>query len=738
MSVHGVIAPVSVLRKEQVMQNRKIRIGIDVGGTFTHAVALDHQSYEVIAHAVTPTTHSSRYSVSEGIIKTFQDVLVQTGAAPADVVFVAHSTTQATNALLEGDVAKVGVVGMGRGLEAIKAKTDTMIADIPLNESKALHTAHSFLNTDPKEFTQAKINQVIEELRKKGCSVIVASEAFGVDDPHREDMVTSLAQQLGLPATASHEISQLYGLKVRTRTAVINASILPKMTQTADMTNESIQRSGITAPLMIMRSDGGVMDIQQMRKRPILTLLSGPAAGIAAALMYANVSDGIFLEVGGTSTDISVIHNGKAMVKSASVGGHSTFLKTLDSRTVGIGGGSMIRIDSAGQVRDVGPRSAHIAGLTYLAFAEPEELQDARPVLAAPIEGDPPDHLMMENPAGKRFAVTLTDAAMMAGAVQPSDYAFGNLENVRLCFDKLSEEYGQPPQAFAEAVLDKAIQRVDATVQALLQDYQLDPKLLSLVGGGGGCTTVVPWLSRHTGIRYVIADKAEVISAIGAAMAMLRDTVARTVIDPTPEDIAAIRRQAVDSLISMGAAPDSIEVQMEIDQQKNIVQATATGSLQMEQQDLGMGRASQEELSQIAADSLRVQPGQETLAGQTEGLFIFSSVRRVSRLFGLFHRDEQDFRVLDRRGVVKLQVNNGQLLCTSGGRFSADLDAFLQEVSSYNDAGQILPEVFVLHGSRIVDLSSVLVHDQVMQLAALELEGAAPDTPICVLTHPRK
>lgn len=738
MSVHGVIAPVSVLRKEQVMQNRKIRIGIDVGGTFTHAVALDHQSYEVIAHAVTPTTHSSRYSVSEGIIKTFQDVLVQTGAAPEDVVFVAHSTTQATNALLEGDVAKVGVVGMGRGLEAIKAKTDTMIADIPLNESKALHTAHSFLNTDPKEFTQAKINQVIEELRKKGCSVIVASEAFGVDDPHREDMVTSLAQQLGLPATASHEISQLYGLKVRTRTAVINASILPKMTQTADMTNESIQRSGITAPLMIMRSDGGVMDIQQMRKRPILTLLSGPAAGIAAALMYANVSDGIFLEVGGTSTDISVIHNGKAMVKSASVGGHSTFLKTLDSRTVGIGGGSMIRIDSAGQVRDVGPRSAHIAGLTYLAFAEPEELQDARPVLAAPIEGDPPDHLMMENPAGKRFAVTLTDAAMMAGAVQPSDYAFGNLENVRLCFDKLSEEYGQPPQAFAEAVLDKAIQRVDATVQALLQDYQLDPKLLSLVGGGGGCTTVVPWLSRHTGIRYVIADKAEVISAIGAAMAMLRDTVARTVIDPTPEDIAAIRRQAVDSLISMGAAPDSIEVQMEIDQQKNIVQATATGSLQMEQQDLGMGRASQEELSQIAADSLRVQPGQETLAGQTEGLFIFSSVRRVSRLFGLFHRDEQDFRVLDRRGVVKLQVNNGQLLCTSGGRFSADLDAFLQKVSSYNDAGQILPEVFVLHGSRIVDLSSVLVHDQVMQLAALELEGAAPDTPICVLTHPRK
>lgn len=81
-------------KKGTIMQKRKIRIGIDVGGTFTHAVALEHQSYQVIAHAVTPTTHSSQYSVSEGIIKTFQDVLQQTGAAPEDVVFVAHSTTR--------------------------------------------------------------------------------------------------------------------------------------------------------------------------------------------------------------------------------------------------------------------------------------------------------------------------------------------------------------------------------------------------------------------------------------------------------------------------------------------------------------------------------------------------------------------------------------------------------------------------------------------------------------------
>ena len=359
------------------MSERKVRIGIDVGGTFTHAVALDYRTYELVAHAVTPTTHTSKYSVSEGIIKVFQAVLEKSGVKAEDVIFVAHSTTQATNALLEGDVVKVGVIGMGKGMESVRAKTDTDIDDIELSDGKYLYTETEYLNSTSENF-ESEADSAVKRLMEKGCKVIVSSEAFGVDDISNEDFIVSVAEKNETPATASHEISQLYGLKVRTRTAVVNASILPKMTQTADMTNESIMKSGIQAPLMIMRSDGGVMDITQMRKRPILTLLSGPAAGIAAALMYVNISDGIFLEVGGTSTDISAMKNGKAMLKSASIGGHATYLKTLDSRTVGIGGGSMVRLNENGQVNDVGPRSAHIAGLTYIAFAQPEELEEMK------------------------------------------------------------------------------------------------------------------------------------------------------------------------------------------------------------------------------------------------------------------------------------------------------------------------------------------------------------------------
>lgn len=131
-------------------------------------------------------------------------------------------------------------------------------------------------------FTREQVETAVQKMKAEGCQVIVASEAFSVDNVENEQTVTAVAAENGLPATASHEISQLYGLKVRTRTAVVNASILPKMTATAELTDESIKKSGIKAPLMIMRSDGGVMDLVQMKQRPILTMLSGPGLALCA------------------------------------------------------------------------------------------------------------------------------------------------------------------------------------------------------------------------------------------------------------------------------------------------------------------------------------------------------------------------------------------------------------------------------------------------------------------------
>ena len=297
-----------------------VRMGIDVGGTFTDAVVLDNDTFELIGTVKIPTTHKAEHGVAEGIVEALHAALERYNISPEDVVFIAHGTTQATNALLEGDVEKVGVLGLGKGVEGVKVKQDTQIGNIELAKDKFLYTKHYFM---PEEnWTEEELSACMEDMKANGIKVAVVSAAYSVDDPRSELAVKEKLDENGFAVTCGHDISKLYGLRIRTRTAVINSSILPKMIQTAAMTEESVAQSGIKAPLMIMRCDGGVMSVREVRTRPILTMLSGPAAGVAGALMYEKVSEGIFQEVGGTSTDISAVHNGQVMISYAEVGGH--------------------------------------------------------------------------------------------------------------------------------------------------------------------------------------------------------------------------------------------------------------------------------------------------------------------------------------------------------------------------------------------------------------------------------
>lgn len=718
------------------MNDRTILVGIDVGGTFTHAVAIQQPGNHIIAHAVTPTTHSSKDSVSEGIITAFHDVLEKTHASNSEIQFVAHSTTQATNALLEGDVAKVGIIGMGKGLESLRAKADTQVKNLELSQGKYLSTRHIYINTGSSEFSDQAIQKILSEMKKEGCEVIVATEAFSVDDTKNEDRVVELAMKQGFSATASHEISQLYGLKVRTRTAVINASILPKMTSTALLTDKSVKESGIKAPLMIMRSDGGVMDLEQMKRRPILTMLSGPAAGIAAALMYVKISDGIFLEIGGTSTDISAIKNGKAMSKSASVGGHLTYLKTLDSRTVGIGGGSMVRMKGS-EVHEVGPRSAHIANLGYIAFSNPEDLKRIQPQLIQPMKNDPSDYLVAVNPEGKCFAITLTDASIVLEMTNPGDYAYNQRDTVFNVFTQVASEYGKTAREFATEILDKAIAKVQPVVDDLLTEYDQDPALVSLIGGGGGATTVVPWLGKCMGMKHLIAPKAEVISAIGAALAMLRDCVEWSVINPSEQEIVGIRKEAIGRLDSMGADPCTIEVQIEIDQSKNILRAIATGAFRMDKTTNEMVSITREEKLLKAAESFKCDVSQVQIVAETSRLSVYGHTMVQKQLFGLLKKSTRQYRVLDSNGVVKLQSNHGAVRqCIANDRDA--LDSFIEQEAEYNDVGMVLPKVFLLYGNRITDFSTILNYDQLKSLISIELEGLPMDEPVVVFISMRK
>ena len=160
---------------------RKIRVGIDVGGTHTKAVALDNETQEIVGESIVMTSHDdAELGVAKGVIECFEQCLTKNNIAPEDVVFIAHSTTQATNALLEGDVAKVGILGMAKGgLEGLLAKSQTNIGDIDLGTGRKIETCHTFIKN--KDINEANIASKIDELTEKGAEVIVASQAFGVD-----------------------------------------------------------------------------------------------------------------------------------------------------------------------------------------------------------------------------------------------------------------------------------------------------------------------------------------------------------------------------------------------------------------------------------------------------------------------------------------------------------------------------------------------------------------------------
>ena len=357
-----------------------------------------------------------------------------------DVAFIAHSTTQATNALLEGDVARVGVIGLVRSA-AWLARRHMRFGTISLAPGSTLAAGFHFARAaDEREVCRA-----VDAAIAGGAQAIAATEAFGVDRPGAESFTAAYARERGVEATSGHDVSSMYGLRARTRTAALNAAMLPRMVRTSRMTAAAVSRAEIPAPLMIMRSDGGVMDVREIERRPILTLLSGPAAGVAGALLHDNLTDGIFVEVGGTSSDCSAIRGGRPQMRPARIGGHRTMLQTLDVRTLGIAGGSMVRVGGGGIV-DVGPRSAHIAGCAYACLRRRSARStDARVETMAPSTRDPADYAVLVARDGTRMAITTTCAANALGIVPEGAYARGNAESARRAFALLAHHTGSDP-----------------------------------------------------------------------------------------------------------------------------------------------------------------------------------------------------------------------------------------------------------------------------------------------------
>ncbi|MEW2411004.1 hydantoinase/oxoprolinase family protein [Streptomyces griseoviridis] len=708
------------------MTTHRIRVGIDVGGTFTDAVAVDATSLRLLGQVKVPTSHHHEDGVAHGIVQALDRLLTEVGRAPADVAFLAHGTTQATNALLEGDVATVGLIGIGTGPAALLTRRLASLGRLDLAPGKRLPLAYAHV-ADPDD--PDAVRSAVGHLTEAGAQVLVATEPFAVDRPEGEKAVLDAARPAGLPMTAAHEITSLYGLHKRTRTAVVNAAILPRMLATADLVDASITKAGVTAPLMVMRCDGGVMSLDEMRRRPLLTVLSGPAAGVAGALMQERISEGVFLETGGTSTDISVVRRGKVAVRHATMLGKTSYLSALDVRTVGVGGGSMVRM-AAGRVTAVGPRSAHIAGLPYACFADLDDLRDATLDTVEPLPGDPADHVVLDA-AGGRYALTLTCAANALGRVPEGDFARCDPEVARAALAPLAAALGVDVPTAAARVLDAGVAQVKDVVDGLVREYRLDPDTAVLVGGGGGAAAVTPHLAAVSGLTGRIARHSEVISPIGVALALVREQIERIVPGATQEQILAVRGEAERAVVAQGASPEGVEVEVTVDPQTSTVRAVATGATELRTQDRAHSADDGERLAAAAAslgtDAARV----EILAGTPAHTVYGTEVRR--RLRSARH----PVRVVDADGVVRLHSPDARVEATTVAAAPELLARLVREATSYGDGGVRAPALRLLLGSRIADLSGVLDPQPLLALARSEMRDRAADEPVVAVVEVR-
>jgi N-methylhydantoinase A len=635
---------------------------------------------------------------------------------PSDVAFIAHSTTQATNALLEGDLAEVGVVGVVRAGNWL-ARRQMHFGSVALTEDSQLKPRYAFVRGGDREAMVAAVDRLIGE----GAQAIAASEAFGVDRPEYEAGVAEYARSQGVDATTGHDVSATYGLRARTRTAALNAAMLPRMIRTSRVTAAAVERAAIPAPLMVVRSDGGVMDVREIERRPILTLLSGPAAGVAGALLYENLTDGIFVEVGGTSSDCSAISAGRPQMQPARIGGHRTTLHTLDVRTVGIGGGSMLRV-SGGAITDVGPRSAHIAGCAYACFSDERVVAASRVEFVAPSLRDPHDYAVLIAPNGAKIALTTTCAANVLGTIPEGAFARGDVAAARAGFAVLTQEIGGEPEDLARRVLSLAARKLRPTIDGLAADYRLDSAQLTLVGGGGGAGAIVPFLAEMLELPYRIARDAEVIAPIGAALALVRDVVERTMTAPTPEDIARLRREAIDRVVASGANPDRVEVVIEIDSQRSRVRATASGATSLSDGatsaggDAGAGMAA-------AARSLSCQAEQLESVALTALLTAYRFRGRI--------------RIADERGVIRLALPSAEIDVVPAGEAEERTRDAIERETRFGDVGRALPAVYVAHGARIAAFEGVVDREQAVALVCEELSGCDTDESIALITVAR-
>nr|WP_153369434.1 hydantoinase/oxoprolinase family protein [Rhizobium sp. ICMP 5592] len=415
-------------------------LGIDTGGTYTDAV-LFHETDGIVAKAKSLTT---RHDLAVGIAGVVDTVIAKAGVPVSAIGLVSLSTTLATNALVEGQGGRAGLVMIGFGPDDLKRDglAEALGSD-PVLFLPGGHNVHG--NESPLDLTA--LEEALPELSKSVSSFAVAGY-FAVRNPAHEIRVRDAIRELShLPVTCSHELSSKLGGPRRALTTLLNARLVSMIDRLVGACEGFLAARGIAAPMMVVRGDGALISAAEAKLRPIETILSGPAASLVGARYLTGLDDAVVSDIGGTTTDVAVMEAGRPRLDAdgAVVGGYRTMVEAVAMRTYGLGGDSEVKINDRGLAVafELGPRRllplslvAHTHGATIIAVLEQQ--------LRAP-------HLGRN--AG-RFALRTGVPDHLASGLTPLEQAlFDKIGAVPLALDQLLISTSQ------KATLDRLVAR---------------------------------------------------------------------------------------------------------------------------------------------------------------------------------------------------------------------------------------------------------------------------------------
>jgi N-methylhydantoinase A len=517
------------------------RVGVDSGGTFTDICVVDQATGEVRVWKVSSTPDDPSRAIAGGVVEGLDKAA---NAKGTDVSYFGHGTTVATNALIQHKGVKTGLVTTEgfRDLLEIGRQRRPHLYDLQCDKPQLLVTrdlrieVQERLRNDgriEKALDEAEVRAAIRKLKAAGVRSIAVCFLYSYVDPRHEALVRKIAAEEYPEAfiTCSSEVAPEFREFERLSTTVVNAYLGPVMARYIGHLGPRLDEAGVNAPRHITASNGGVMSFEMARDQPVRTVLSGPATGVVGGLktgVLAGFPNLITFDMGGTSTDVALIENGKAKL-AGEMDVHGYPLKTpmLDIHTVGAGGGSIAYIDAGGLLK-VGPRSAgaHPGPVCYGLGNEEATVTDANVTL----QTLNPTHLL-----GGRMKI---DQAKAKAAIE-----------------RLAAQLKLEPMATAQGILSVVTANMAKAIRVISVQRGHDPREYTLVAFGGAGPLHASRLARELDIpRILVPRNPGILCALGLLLTDLQTNYAKTNIMMVEEGTLARMRATFAELENRAAA----------------------------------------------------------------------------------------------------------------------------------------------------------------------------------------